>query len=110
MLTGQYAASIAMAIDYNPDREGHAKHKFYVRNATQRKFDSLNVNGKEMKFNSQGRMYVNDEGLAREIQKEYSDELAVTRMRVPDMADRGHNYFFTVPEMPWKKNNQGETK
>jgi hypothetical protein len=87
--------------DYNPDREGHVKHKFYVRSATRQKRDKLTVDGKDMKFNHEGRMMINDEKLAREIQTEYPYDLAVTRVRYPDVADRGHNYFFTVPKMPW---------
>ena len=89
--------------DYNSDREGHVKHKFYVRNATRKKYDKLTVDGKDMKFNHEGRMLINDVKLAREIQAEYPDDLAVTRMRYPDPADRGHKYMFGQwPEMPWK--------
>ena len=90
--------------DYNPDREGHKKHKFYVRNATKRKFDKLTVAGKEMKFSNKGRMMIKDEKLAREIQAEYPDELAVTRMRQED----GHKTFFSMPEMPWKREKETE--
>ena len=108
MRTARWPALNAVSQDYNPDREGHVKHKFYVRNATRRQFDTLTVGGKDMKFNSEGRMMIKDESMARDIQNEYADELAVTRMRDPDPADVGHNYFFTVPEMPWKVNNQGD--
>ena len=89
--------------DYNPDREGHVKHKFYVRNATKQKFDKLTAGGKEMKFNHEGRMMINDEKLAREIQAEYPDKLAVTRVRQPN---DGHRTFFSMPEMPWKKEKE----
>lgn len=87
-------------VDYNPDREGHVEHKFYVRNATRRKFDKLTLDGKDMKFSNQGRMMIKDEKMAREIQAEYPDELVVTRMRYPEP---GHTTFFSMPEMPWKK-------
>jgi hypothetical protein len=90
--------------DYNPDREGHKKHKFYVRNATKRKFDTLTVDGKDMKFSDKGRMMIKDEKLAREIQVEYPDDLAVTRVRQED----GHRTFFSMPQMPWKREKETE--
>ena len=90
--------------DYNPDREGHKKHKFYVRNATKRQFDKLTVEGKDMPFSDKGRMMIKDEKLAREIQAEYPDELAVTRVRQED----GHTTFFSMPQMPWKKGKGNE--
>jgi len=99
-----------MAIDYNPDREGHHTHKFYVRSATEKKMDKLTVDGRELKFNHEGRMLIKDEKLAREIQREYPDELAVTRMQYDKPADRGHKYFFgQLPEMPWKKEREYAT-
>ena len=93
-------------VDYNPDREGHKEHKFYVRNATKRKFDKLTVDGKDMKFNHQGRMLIKDETMAREIQAEYPETLAVTRMRQED----GHTTFFSMPAMPWKREKEIEVK
>ena len=91
--------------DYNPDKESHKKHKFFVRNATKRKFDKLTVEGKDLKFNHEGRMMIKDEKMAREIQAEYPDKLAVTRMRQED----GHNTFFgSMPEMPWKQEKEVE--
>lgn len=86
--------------DYNPDREGHRQHKFYVRNATKKKYDKLTVDGKDMEFNHEGRMMIKDEKMAREIQAEYPDELAVTRI---SQNEEGHKTFFSMPEMPWKK-------
>ena len=97
-------------VDYNPDREGHRDHKFYVRNATKRQFDKLTLCGEEMKFNRQGRMMVKDETMAREIQAEYPEQLAVTRVEDQHPADIGHKYFFTVPEMPWKREKETEVK
>ena len=93
--------------DYNPDREGHRQHKFYVRNATKRKFDKLTVEGKDMKFNHEGRMMIKDETMAREIQAEYPDELAVTRI---SQDEEGHKTFFSMPEMPWKREKETEVK
>lgn len=105
MLMALNAVRNVQMTDYNPDREGHVKHKFYVRNATRRKFDKLTVEGREMKFNHEGRMMIKDERLAREIQAEYPDELAVTRVRQPEP---GHKSFFSMPVMPWKKEKETE--
>jgi len=97
-------------VDYNPDREGHIKHRFIVQPNSKRplqkgvKLD----NGKFLKFNSEKRFVTYNEVLARELQKEYKQDLVVTRVRHPDAADRGHSFFFgQMPEMPWKK-NKGE--
>ena len=90
-----------MATDFNPDKERHADHKFYVRSATRRKYDKLTVDGRDLPFNNNGQMLIKDEGLARNIQTEYPDDLAVTRLRSDEA---GHSYFFgSMPEMPWKK-------
>ena len=32
-------------------------------------------------------------------------DVTVTKVAYPDARDRGHRYFFTVPEMPWKRSN-----
>jgi len=88
--------------DYNPDREGHHKHKFTVLDATRRRLKHI-PNYPDLKFDKHGRLRLSDEGLAREIQKETKD-VTVTRMKHPDRSDRGHVYFFGQwPEMPWKK-------
>lgn len=92
-----------MTQDYNPDREGHHNHKYYVRNATRRSFDTLSVDGKNMKFNREGRMLINDVKMAREIQKEYPDDLAVTRVTYDHPSDRGRKYFHQIPTLPWHK-------
>jgi len=92
-------------VDYNPDKESHKEHKFYVRNSTKRKFDKITANGKEMKFSDKGRMLIKDEKLAREIQAEYPFELAVTRMR---QEDGRQTFFGSMPEMPWKRKKETE--
>lgn len=93
--------------DYNPDREGHVQHRFIVQpNSKFPNQDSVKLdNGRELKFNEEKRFVTKNEVLARELQKEYRKDLVVTRVRHPDVADRGHKYHFGQwPEMPWKKN------
>ena len=90
------------APDYNPDREGHRTKKFIIHRATKREMDHV-PNMPDLKFNREGRLLLNDEGLAREIQKETRD-VSVTRVDYPAQHERGHKYFFGQwPEMPWKR-------
>jgi hypothetical protein len=108
-----------MALDYNPDKEGHAKHRWIVMNATKRPMDGVEVGEKKLKFGTEGRLTIGDPGMANEIRQRYGKDVIVTRYRAPSAADRGHTYFFgSMPEMPWKrakdeqqtaKNTQRET-
>jgi hypothetical protein len=74
--------------------------------------DTLEVDGKSYDFRTDplaggGMMRVKDRGLAFAIRDKYgkgrAPDVTVTRVKYPDAHDRGHRYFFTVPEMPWKK-------
>ncbi|MCK5430397.1 MAG: hypothetical protein KAI94_13040 [Anaerolineales bacterium] len=88
--------------DYNPDREGHVKHKWIVHNATQnRNFKGVKAGDKDMLFNREGRFLISDPVVANEIRNEHPRDVTVTRMRYPDVSDRGHNYFHVCPAMPW---------
>ena len=94
--------------DYNSDKERHAEHTWEVIRATRRPLESVDVDGKQMKFGKDGAFRVNDEGVAAAIREEYArkGDVTVTRIRYPGAADRGHYYFFgQLPEMPWKKEN-----
>lgn len=96
--------------DYNPDREGHAAHKWEVINATKGPLE-VELDGKQMKFGKDGAFRVSDPGVAAALRQKYHDKglATVTRIRTPDpIADRGHRYFFGAwPEMPWKRGNHG---
>lgn len=99
--------------DFNPDREGHHKHKFLVQKAWpdhDQEGDglgaSIETSKGKLKPTKKGRMLINDEKFAREIQADHPRDLVVTRMNADDPADKGHNYFFTVPEMPWKRQHR----
>lgn len=101
-----------MPPDFNPDREGHHKHKFIVQKAFTHDIEGAVQTSKgALKPNDQGRMTINDEGLAREIQQSNPRELVVSRMNADSPADRGHRYHFGGwPEMPWKRKHQeGDT-
>lgn len=94
--------------DWNPDKEGHVEHRWIVHKATTRDIEGVETSKGFLKFNREGRCLLKDETLANEIRT--SDigkyDVAVTRVRYPSPADRGHKYFFGGwPEMPWKKNN-----
>lgn len=100
--------------DYNPDREGHVKHKFIVQKAWPAGdyagdglAGGIHTSKGVLKPNSQGRMVVRDAALAREIQSAYPADLAVTRMRAEGPADKGHRYHFgSWPAMPWKRQRE----
>jgi hypothetical protein len=89
--------------DFNPDREGHVKHKFIVQNGDIVARDGVQTSKGFLEFNKQERCIINDEALAREVQQQYPT-VAVSRVRYPGAADKGHRYFFgSWPEMPWKR-------
>jgi hypothetical protein len=91
--------------DYNSDREGFVKHKWVVQKALREdNSDGVITSKGKLKYDRYGRLMVNDPTLANEIRTEHPHDLAVTRMRYPDVADRGHRYHFgMLPEMPWKR-------
>ena len=99
--------------DYNPDKEKWAEHKWEVIRATRRPLESVDVDGKQMKFGRDGAFRVNDEGVAAAIREEYArkGDVTVTRIRYPGAHDRGHRYFFGGwPLAPWKDNGNGEAE
>ncbi len=95
--------------DYNPDKERHTQHRFVVQKAWPGKGnldpgEAIQTSKGDLKFGHEDRLVIKDEALAREVQQQYPRELAVTRMRYPDPADRGHHYHFgQMPAMPWHK-------
>ncbi len=98
-----------MAPDWNPDREGQVQHKWIVQNATRnRNFQGVKAGGKDMRFDREGRFLISDEVVAGEIRKEHPRDVTVTRMRYPDVADRGHRYFFQCPKMPWHEDKNDD--
>ena len=89
--------------DYNPDREGHRKHKWIVHKAIKGnpQFNRIRAAGKEMPFDREGRFMVGDEGVAKEIREKYPRTATVSRVSTSDPSDRDHKSFFSCPAMPW---------
>ena len=69
--------------------------------------DVIEVDGKPMQFRDNGMMRVKDRGLAMDIRNKYGagkqPGVTVTRVNYPSAHDRGHKYFFSVPELPWRR-------
>jgi hypothetical protein len=92
--------------DFNPDREGHRKHKWVVHKATTAKIDSVQTSKGDLKLNKEGRAVIKDEALAAEIRSGEMGkrDLCVTRVTADDPADQGHRYHFgQFPGLPWAK-------
>lgn len=89
-------------MDFNPDKERHVPRKFLVQPSSKlpNQKSVTTEDGRELKFDKFSRMSISDEGLARELQSEYKQDIVVSRMRLPES---GHGYFWgSWPEMPWK--------
>ena len=77
--------------DYNPDREGWTGHKYIVQRVWQgADTKSLDVGTGEMKWNKEGRLLVNDNGVANALRQKYKADITVTRMKWREGHDRGH--------------------
>lgn len=94
-----------MALDYNPDREGHAEHKYIVINATKQPRKFIEAGGKKIRLSKEGFTSLKDPAIANEIRQKYGTDVTVSRVRSPGQHERGiHNYFFAMPNgLPWKK-------
>ena len=94
-----------MALDYNADKEGHAKKKWMVIKAVKdQDFKGVEIDGKMMKFGKDGAFRVSDPAVANAIRQKVGMTATVTGFRHPDAADGGHTYFFgCMPAMPWHK-------
>ena len=79
--------------------------KFEVVKATKRPIKGLALDDKQFKFGRNGGFYVNDPGVARELERTYghkkgNGDVVISEIRVADV--EGHNYFFPIPEVPWR--------
>lgn len=94
-----------MALDYNPDKERHADHKYIVMNATRERKKYIEAGGKQLKLSKEGWCSVKDPAIANEIRQTYGPDVTVSRVRNPGVHERGiHNYFFAMPcGLPWAK-------
>ena len=87
--------------DYNADKEAHRDHKWIIHKAIKGDQKGVRVGDKNLMFNREGRFVTSDEGLASDIRKAHPQAVTVTRVTANHPSDRGHKYFFRVPEMPW---------
>jgi hypothetical protein len=82
------------------DPAAHAKVKGFV--------DDKHPEKPPMMLDTYGRAVFHDEGVAREIEARFGKKSAggtgeVVVVETQDPVEQGHNYTFTVGEMPWKK-------
>jgi len=92
--------------DFNPDKErGQGKKKWVVQAANKRIASTVKTGKGELKLDDFGRCLINDEVLAREIQKDHRRDMTVSRIFDDAPADRGHHYFFGQlrKPIPWHK-------
>lgn len=82
--------------------------KYMVIKSTRRDIAGLSIEGKDMTFGKKTHAFeVNDSGLAREIEAQHGPKATGDVVVMPHVIQRepGHRYTFTVPELPWKRNN-----
>ena len=104
--------------DFNPDKENWTGHSWIVQPATRRPIKGVEIDGKLLPFGREGTLRLRDGAVANAVRQKYNKDLVVTRMRRPDVHDRGHNYFFgQMPALPFAKYDElgrrirdGETK
>lgn len=74
-------------------------------------FDRIIVDGKEYKFGRSMAMRVRDKKVAKDIADALPDDVLVYEVDdVPTRDNRGHNYFFAVPKLPWKDKDDSITE
>ena len=68
----------------------------------------VEVAGQSMPFGNKDAFRVSDRGKAQEIQRKYKGQVTVTEIPDSTKTEAGHNYFFSMPEAPWKKKEREE--
>ncbi len=70
---------------------------------------TLNLGDHQVQLGRNGAS-LSDGGQAAEIEQHYGEHGSGDVVVVPHYVDRepGHHYTFTVPELPWKKNKDGQ--
>ena len=86
------------------DPEAHAKIKGF--------YDDKHPES-PMIMDGYGRMVVHDDGKANEINERFGTKSKggtgeVTVVTVDETPEPGHNFTFSMPEMPWKKEKEEE--
>ena len=86
------------------------KRQYMVVKATQRDVSGITVDGKPMQFGKKTNAFeVNDPGVAHEIEAEHGIKATGEVVVVPHFTDSepGHHYSFLVPDLPWKRKQEG---
>jgi hypothetical protein len=84
--------------------------KHMVFKATQKPIDGVKLGDRDYKFYNGNFFYMNDEGAAHEVEKEYGvrnghagDVVVVEK----EFKEPGHTYKFWQPQVPWKRKDDG---
>ncbi len=79
--------------------------------------ETLELGEKKYPWGAQGAIHVKDGGEAQALQEKYDGRVITMKVQSPDIHDRGHRYFFSMPGLPWAKYDEygrrirdGETK
>lgn len=76
--------------------------------ATKREFDTLKIDGKDIKIDRHGKALLKDGGLGKEIETRYGEHGEVMPGQVVAIPirnaklEQGHVKTFTVPHLAWK--------
>lgn len=90
---------------------GSRKKLWEIVKASKRPLEGIAGSGRELRFGKQGAMTVSDPGLAHEINQKYGNTRTGTgEVFVIETDDRpkeaGHRYLFSMPQMPWKQEQE----
>ena len=67
---------------------------------------SITTNRKGTKNLPRTGVLYTDEATAAEVEEKYPFEVMVNPIEITHPSDQGHKFTFTVPELPWKKNEE----
>ena len=100
--------------NWRKNKKQHSKSwEFYRAEGGIHSFKSVEVDGKTYKFNRWGALRIRDKSVARAIRDKYGKALAsaeVSDVPNPRKDEAGHRFFFSVPEMPWKRKRNGRAR
>ncbi len=89
---------------------GSRKRRFeIINNKPDHSFTGVELDNETFKFGKSGGFTLEDPAKAEAINQKYGqkgprDVVVVDTDDVP--SEPGHTYFFSMPEMPWKKNSR----
>ena len=88
-------------------RGGHVPKTYEVIKAWEGN-TSVKIGGQDMRFGDKDAFRVKDRAKAEAIRQKYPGEVTVTEIPDGTKMEAGHNYFFSMPEAPWKKKERLE--